>query len=163
VCSAGPPAIARRGAQRRAWLVGTPYEVWQVVAALERRGAPAAVARETGLSEHQVRLALEYWERYPEEIDAVLASERAFVTPAGAPGPGPGSLGPPGLVTVHAAAPVRRWLARQLRQQAPFREHLEAAAASDDPREVRRLLDGVPFSEVQRRHIEELLQAWEAD
>jgi uncharacterized protein (DUF433 family) len=161
VCSGEPPAIARRGPRRRAWLVGTQYEVWEVVAVLERRGSPTAVAAETGLSEHQVRLALEFWERYPDEVELALAEERAPVKGAGGGGPGPGALGAPELVTLDGAAPVRRWLRRQLQQPAPFREHLEAAAASDDPAEARRLLERVPFSEAQRRHVAELLDRWE--
>jgi uncharacterized protein (DUF433 family) len=160
VCSGSPPAIARRGPKRRAWLVGTGYEVWEVVAVLERRGSPAAVAAETGLREQQVRLALEFWERYPEEIEAALAEERAPVESASGRGPGPGSLAPE-LVTVEGSAPVRRWLRRQLQQPTPFREHLEAAAASDDPAEARRLLERVPFSDAQRRHVAELLDRWE--
>jgi uncharacterized protein (DUF433 family) len=160
VCSGSPPAIARRGPHRRAWLVGTAYEVWEVVAVLERRGSPGAVAAETGLKEQQVRLALEFWERYPEEVDAALAEERAPVEGAAGPGPGPGSLAPD-LVTVDGSAPVRRWLRRQLMQPVPFKEHLEAAAASDDPAEARRLLAGVPFSDAQRRHVSELLDRWE--
>jgi uncharacterized protein (DUF433 family) len=161
VCSGEPPAIARRGPRRRAWLVGTSYEVWEVVAVLERRGSPSAVAAETGLKEHQVRLALEYWERYPEEVDSALAEERAPVRGAAGAGPGPGSLAP-GLVTVDGSTAVRRWLRRQLQQPIPFKEHLEAAAASDDPAEARRLLERVPFSDVQRRQIAELLDRWEA-
>ena len=35
---------------------------------LERHGSPAAIAAATGLTEHKVRLALEYWDRHPEEI-----------------------------------------------------------------------------------------------
>ncbi|MEA2420943.1 MAG: hypothetical protein QOF55_42 [Thermoleophilaceae bacterium] len=81
--------LARRGPRRRAWLVGTAYEVWEVVAVLERRGSPGAVAAETGLTEQQVRLALEYWERYPAEVDAALAEERAPVRDVAGPGPGP--------------------------------------------------------------------------
>jgi uncharacterized protein (DUF433 family) len=161
VCSGDPPAIARRGPRRRAWLVGTGYEVWEVVAVLERRGSPAAVAAETGLSEHRVRLALEFWERYPAEVDAALAEERAPVAGAAGAGPGPGVLQAPELVTVQGAAPVRRWLRRQLMQPAPFREHLEAAAASDDPAEARRLLQRVPFSEGQKRQLSELLDRWQ--
>jgi hypothetical protein len=156
VCSGAPPAIARRGPHRRAWLVGTAYEIWEVVAVLERRGSPGAVASETGLSDHQVRLALEYWERYPDEIDAALAEERAPVTGAAGPGPGPGEL-----VTVDGSALVRRGLRSQLRQPTPFRERLEAAAASDDPAEARRLLERVPFSDAQRRQLAELLGRWE--
>jgi hypothetical protein len=133
------------------------------VAVLERRGSPAAVARETGLSERQVRLALEYWERYPDEVDAALAEERAPVKGASGPGPGPGTLEAPELVTVDGSAPVRRWLRRQLQQAAPFKEHLEAAAASDDPAEARRLLERVPFSNAQRRHLSALLDGWDAE
>jgi hypothetical protein len=33
--------------------------------------------------------------------------------------------------------------------------------ANDDPGEVRRLLDHVPFSEAQRYHVERLLDRWE--
>jgi hypothetical protein len=142
--------------------VGTAYEVWQVVEALERRGSTATVAAETGLTEQQVRLALEFWERYPEEIDAARAEEHAPVEGAGGPGPGPGALEAPELVTVDPAAAVRRWLRRQLMQPAPFREHLEAAAASDDPAEARRLLATVPFSDAQKRHLGELLDRWGA-
>jgi hypothetical protein len=157
VCSGSPPAIARRGPSRRAWLVGTTYEIWEVVAVLERRGSPGAVASETGLTDHQVRLALEYWERYPDEIDAALAEARAPVTGAAGPGPGPGEI-----LSVDRSAPVRRWLRSQLRQPTPFRERLEAAAASDDPAEARRLLERVPFSDGQRRQLAELLERWEA-
>jgi hypothetical protein len=161
VCSGSPPALARRGPRRRAWLVGTSWEVWQVVAVLERRGSPSAVASETGLSERQVRLALEFWERFPEEIDAALAEERAPVVGAAGAGPGPGTLEAPELATIEAGASVQRWLRRQLRQPVEFRERLEAAAASDDPAEARRLLERVPFSDAQRRHLDDLLQRWE--
>jgi hypothetical protein len=54
-----------------------------------------------------------------------------------------------------------RWLRRQLQQPTPIRERLEAAVANDDPGEVRRLLTRLPFSEAQRRNVEQLLSAWE--
>jgi hypothetical protein len=54
-----------------------------------------------------------------------------------------------------------RWLRRQLRESTPIREHLEAAVAHDDPGEARRLLAGLPFSQAQRRNVEQLLDAWE--
>ena len=159
VCSGAPPAIARRGERGDAWIVGTPVYVWQVVEALERRGSLATVARETGLAEHQVRVALEYYERSPEEIDALLAERRAPVRPTT-----PVERARPELATLHdGASPVRRWLRRQLRQSAEFREHLEAAAVSDDPDEVRRLLGRVPFSPAQRRHLDDLLNRWAAE
>jgi uncharacterized protein (DUF433 family) len=157
VCSGEPPAIARRGPRGDAWIVGTPLFVWQVVEALERRGSPAAVARETGLSERQVRVAADYYERAPEEIDARLAERRAPVRPAT---PAPRSR--PEVATLDdGATAIHRWLRRQLRQAAEFREHLEAAAASDDPAEARRLLERVPFSPAQRRHLDDLLERWE--
>ena len=55
-----------------------------------------------------------------------------------------------------------RWLRRQLRQPTPEREHLEAAVAHDDPAEARRLLRRYDFSDAQRRHVEGLIDRWEA-
>lgn len=54
-----------------------------------------------------------------------------------------------------------RWLRRQLQQPTLTRERLEAAVENDDPSEVRRLLEDVPFTDEQRRHVEGLLDAWE--
>lgn len=54
-----------------------------------------------------------------------------------------------------------RWLRRQLRQPADIREHLEAAVENDDPAEARRLLVGLPFSDAQRRYVDDVLDAWE--
>ena len=54
-----------------------------------------------------------------------------------------------------------RWLRRQLREPTPIREHLEAAVANDDPAEARRLVARLPFSDEQRRNVEQLLDAWE--
>jgi uncharacterized protein (DUF433 family) len=158
ICSGGPPAIARRGERRDAWIVGTPVYVWQVIEALERRGSTATVAAETGLTEHQVRVALEYYERVPDEVDAVLAERRAPVRASTAV-----ERARPEMATLDdGAGAVRRWLRRQLRQPAEFREHLEAAAVSDDPAEVGRLLARVPFSPAQRRHLDDLLGRWTA-
>ena len=56
-----------------------------------------------------------------------------------------------------------RWLRRQLRQPTPQREHLEAAVLHDDPQEVRRLVEQVPFTEAQHRHVEGLIDRWERD
>jgi hypothetical protein len=59
------------------------------------------------------------------------------------------------------AVSLLRWLRRQLREPNASREHLEAAVANDDPAEARRLLASIPFTEVQRRHVERLLDRWE--
>ena len=60
-----------------------------------------------------------------------------------------------------ARVSLLRWLRRQLREPFPTRERLEAAVENDDPAEARRLLAGVPFSDAQRRFVDELLDAWE--
>jgi len=60
-----------------------------------------------------------------------------------------------------ARVSLLRWLRRQLREPLAAREHLEAAVANDDPREARRLLERVPFTAEQRRHVDSLLDAWE--
>jgi hypothetical protein len=62
-----------------------------------------------------------------------------------------------------ARVSLLRWLRRQLRQPIPLREHLEAAVENDDPREARRLVEQMPFSEAQKRHVLSLLDAWEAE
>jgi hypothetical protein len=60
-----------------------------------------------------------------------------------------------------ARVSLLRWLRRQLREPAAIREHLEAAVENDDPAEARRLLAGLPFSDSQRRYVEDVLAAWE--
>jgi len=66
---------------------------------------------------------------------------------------------------LHAMDPARvsllRWTRQQLREPTAVREHLEAAVANDDPAEARRLLAPVPFTDGQRRYVDELLDAWE--
>jgi len=60
-----------------------------------------------------------------------------------------------------AQVSLLRWLRRQLAQPTPILEHLEAAVEHDDPAEARRLVSGMPFSDDQRRNVEQLLAAWE--
>jgi hypothetical protein len=59
------------------------------------------------------------------------------------------------------AVSLLRWLRRQLREPNATREHREAAVAYDDPAEARRVLTRIPFTDVQRRHVERLLDRWE--
>jgi hypothetical protein len=66
-------------------------------------------------------------------------------------------------MTDQATVSLLRWLRGQLRQPTPLREHLEAAVANDDPREVRRLLDRFEFSPTQRHHVEGLVERWERE
>ena len=60
-----------------------------------------------------------------------------------------------------ASVSLLRWLRRQLREPTPWREHLEAAVANDDPVEARRLLERMDFTEEQRRHVAGLIDRWE--
>ena len=60
-----------------------------------------------------------------------------------------------------AQVSLLRWLRRQLRQPTPLRERLEAAVASDDPSEVRRLIPRFSFTDAQRHHVEGLIDRWE--
>jgi hypothetical protein len=66
-------------------------------------------------------------------------------------------------VADQATVSLLRWLRRQLRQPTPLREHLEAAVEADDPAEARRLLERIPFTDVQRRHVERLIARWEEE
>ncbi|HEV2592584.1 MAG TPA: hypothetical protein VGU02_11890 [Gaiellaceae bacterium] len=67
------------------------------------------------------------------------------------------------MTTSAATVSLRRWLRRQLRQRTPDRERLEAAIANDDPREARRVVERMPFSDAQLHHVAELLEQWERE
>ena len=60
-----------------------------------------------------------------------------------------------------AQVSLLRWLRRQLAQPSPIRERLEAAVENDDPAEARRVVERMPFTDDQRRNVEQLLAAWE--
>ncbi len=60
-----------------------------------------------------------------------------------------------------AQVSLLRWLRQQLREPMVVREHLQAAVENDDPTEARRLVERFPFTDAQRRNIEQLLDAWE--
>jgi uncharacterized protein (DUF433 family) len=72
------PGIAFRGMdwERRAWVIGTALDVWQIVDAHRDIGSIERMAAGGSASERQIRLALDYYERFPEEIDAAVADNR---------------------------------------------------------------------------------------
>ena len=72
------PGIAFRGEDwdRRPWVIGTAFDVWQVVDAHRDLGSVEAMVAEGGLSKRQISLALAYYERFPEEIDEAIAQNR---------------------------------------------------------------------------------------
>jgi hypothetical protein len=72
------PGIAFRGEDwdRRPWLIGTAFDIWQVVDAHRDMGSIGAMAAAGNLSERAIRLALAYYERFPDEIDEAIAENR---------------------------------------------------------------------------------------
>lgn len=73
------PGIAFReeDPNRRAWVVGTALDVWEIIQALEDFGwSVARMAAESDLDEHQIELAAAYYKEYPEEIDQFVAENR---------------------------------------------------------------------------------------
>ena len=72
------PGIAFRGEDwdRRPWVIGTAFDVWQIVDAHRDLGSVEAMVVEGNLSERQIRLALAYYERFPEEIEEAIAQNR---------------------------------------------------------------------------------------
>jgi hypothetical protein len=72
------PGIAFRGVdwERRAWVIGTALDVWQIVDAYRDIGSVERMAEGGSASERQIRLALDYFEMFPEEIDVAVAENR---------------------------------------------------------------------------------------
>jgi uncharacterized protein (DUF433 family) len=70
--------IAFRGddARRRAWVIGTGLDVWEIIHMLEDFGSPEVLAADMPLSLSHVRLAVAYREAYPDEIDEAIADNR---------------------------------------------------------------------------------------
>lgn len=72
------PGIAFRGVdwERRAWVIGTALDVWEIVAAHQDFESVTAMAANTDLTERHVHLAVAYSERFPAEIDDAIARNR---------------------------------------------------------------------------------------
>lgn len=60
---------------RRAWVIGTALDVWEIIEAYKAMGIERLL-QEGDLPEPKIRLALEYYEAYPDEIDQILAENR---------------------------------------------------------------------------------------
>ena len=76
------PGIAFRGTDwdRRPWLIGTALDLWQIADAHRDFDSVEAMAAEGDLSEFQIRLALAYQERFPEEIEEMIARNRRSIS-----------------------------------------------------------------------------------
>lgn len=72
------PGIAFRGDDwdRRAWVIGTGLDVWQVIEAFRDFQSSDRFLRETDIEERQLEAALAYSREYPEEIDEAIAENR---------------------------------------------------------------------------------------
>jgi uncharacterized protein (DUF433 family) len=72
------PGIAFRGEDwdRRPWVIGTAFDVWQIVDAYRQVGDIEEIVAGQSLNERQVRLALAYADSYPEEIEEAIAQNR---------------------------------------------------------------------------------------
>lgn len=70
------PGIAFRDEPRRPWVIGTGLDVWQIIEAYQDFGSVEQMVAGSELSEAVIRLALAYYERFPEEIDEAIAENR---------------------------------------------------------------------------------------
>lgn len=72
------PGIAFRGddAGRRAWVVGSGLDVWEIAQMLEEFGSTTKLVAETQLTPAQVRLANVYCEAHPLEVADAIADNR---------------------------------------------------------------------------------------
>lgn len=69
------PGIAFRGedAARRPWVIGSGLDIWEICQMAGEFASVEELVAETQLTDRQVRLALAYRERYPEEIEEAIA------------------------------------------------------------------------------------------
>jgi len=67
------PGIGFRGPEhaRRAWVIGTGLDVWELVELYEGKGRERVLS-EHNVSERQLDLVLFYYDTYPSEIDEAL-------------------------------------------------------------------------------------------
>lgn len=72
------PGIGFRGddAGRRAWVIGSGLDVWEVIHMLEDFGSIERLLAESHLTERQVWLALAYRDAYPDEVADAVAENR---------------------------------------------------------------------------------------
>jgi hypothetical protein len=72
------PGVAFKGAdwERRAWVIGTALDVWQIVDAHRDIGSVERMVEGGSANEHQIQLALDYYEMFGEEIDAAIVDNR---------------------------------------------------------------------------------------
>ena len=72
------PGIAFRGRPRRAWVIGTGLDVWELVELLGAYGGDVIRLRKHHplVTDRAARIAQAYGERFPEEIEELVAANR---------------------------------------------------------------------------------------
>jgi uncharacterized protein (DUF433 family) len=68
------PGIAFRGRPRRAWVIGSGLDVWEIVEMIRsyRGDEESLLANHPLLNARRIRAAQAYAERFPEEIEALI-------------------------------------------------------------------------------------------
>jgi uncharacterized protein (DUF433 family) len=68
------PGIAFRGRPRRAWVIGSGLDVWEIVEMIRsyRGDEGSLLANHPLLNARRIRAAQAYAERFPEEIEALI-------------------------------------------------------------------------------------------
>ncbi|HUJ67045.1 MAG TPA: hypothetical protein VLX59_15990 [Acidimicrobiales bacterium] len=76
------PGIAFRGddARRRAWVIGSGLDVWEIIQMLEDFGSSETLVAETLLSPAQVRISVAYRDSYPDEIANAISENKRPIT-----------------------------------------------------------------------------------
>lgn len=67
------------GRGRRARIVGTGLDVWEVIQMAQEFSSDAALIADTQLTEQHLRLARAYYAEFPDEIDAAIAENTRTV------------------------------------------------------------------------------------
>jgi hypothetical protein len=76
------PGIGFRGRPRRAWAIGSGLDVWEIVELLRSYNGDEESLRASHplVSDRHLRFARAYAERFPAEIEALLAENRRPLT-----------------------------------------------------------------------------------
>ena len=72
------PGIAFRGTDwaRRAWVIGSGLDVWEIAQATQDAGSVEALVAESDLADRHARLAASYAAAYPDEVGEQVAENR---------------------------------------------------------------------------------------
>ena len=68
------PGVGFRGedAGRRPWVIGSGLDIWEICQMADDFGSTEDLVVDAHLSDRQIRLALAYRERYPDEIEQAI-------------------------------------------------------------------------------------------